>query len=408
VAHKQKSGDAAAGAPRSPRRRRWRRGLLYAAIALVVLVVVGRIVLDPIAAHYTRRTLATLPDYRGTFEHVHVTLLPPSFQISRVKIIEHPGGVWKEPLFYAERVETKIFWRQLLHGAFVGRVRIESPKIVIARQHEKKTKKELPGLGERLNGLSPILIDRMEIRDGELLWAERPDKSSPQIWLHGLEVAVENIATRPALAEGRATTATVAAKLQRTGELSAFVSADPFAKSLTFAGRAAVRHLALRDLYAFTAEKSDIQAKAGTLDLFAEFEARDGKLTGGVKPVLENVELGPSDKDFVSRLKAWLADKAIEIASDRVPGREAVATVIPIRGTVKDPQVQLVPAILGVIRNAFVVGLASGFAYVPPPEAEKKKGVFGQMKDALTKKPGPAPAQPEKAAGRKAPPRRSP
>jgi hypothetical protein len=399
----------AASAPTSPRRHRWRRGLLFTAAFLVVFVIVGRLLLDPIAAHYTRRALDNLAGYRGAFDRVHVTLLPPSYQITRVKIIEHPGGVWKEPLLYAERVQTKIFWRQLLHGALVARVRVDEPKIVIARQHEKKTKKELPTLAERLNAMSPILIDRVEIRDGELLWAESPAKDAPKIWLHGLEVAMENIATRPALAEGRATTATVAAKLQRTGEVTGFVSADPFAKNLTFAGRAAVRHLALRDLFAFTAEKTDLQARKGTLDMYAEFEARDGRLTGGVKPILKDVEVAPTDKDVLSRLKAWLADKAIELASDNIPGRNAVATVIPIRGTVKDPHAQLTPAILGVIRNSFVVGLESGFAYVPPPVAEKKKGFFGQIKEALSKKkPGPPPAQPERTAGRKTTSRRSP
>jgi hypothetical protein len=217
-------------------------------------------------------------------------------------------------------------------------------------------------------------------------------------------MAVENIATRAALAEGRATTVTVAAKLQKSGALTAFVSADPFAKGLTFAGRAEIRHLELRDLFAFTAQKSDLQAKEGKLDLFSEFEARDGRIKGGVKPVLTNVEVGPTSKGFIDRLKAWLVDEAVELASDRVPGREAVATVIPIRGTVKSPHVQLVPAVLGVVRNAFVVALASGFSYVPPPEADKKKGLLGQVKDALKKKPGPAAAQPEHA-GRKAAPR---
>lgn len=392
-AHHEKSGD-------SPRRHHWwRRGLVIAAAVIVLLVVVGRLILDPIAAHFTRKALAGMPDYKGDFQYVHVALLPPGVDITRIKMIEAKGGVWKEPLLYADRVHATVLWRKLLHRHLVARVRIEGPKVMIARNHKEKAKKAGPGLAEQLQQMSPLLVDRVEVLDGELLFAESPAKDAPRIWLHKIEVAIENIATRAALAEGRPTTTTMSAVLQKTGRVTAFVSADPFAKGLTFAGRASVEHLDLRDLWALMAEKANMQAKRGTLDLFTEFQAKDGHLTGGVKPVLKNVDIGPTDSKLIDRVKAWVADKAVEIASDRVPGRKAVATVVPIRGTLDSPDVQLVPAVLGVIRNAFVVGLTSGFAYVPPPVAEKKKGVFEQVKDTFKKHPGPPDAQP--AEGRK-------
>ena len=70
------------------------------------------------------------------------------------------------------------------------------------------------------------------------------------------------------------------------------------------------------------------------------------------------------------------------------------AVTIPIKGKLTDPDIQLWPTVLGVIRNAFVQGLASGFANVPPPTAEKKEGPVVQAKNALTKDKGPPKAQP--------------
>jgi len=371
----------------------------------VVLVVVVRLILDPVAAHYTRRALEGMPDFKGSFEHVHVGILPPSYTITHLKLIEARGGLWKEPLVYAERVRAEILWRKLLERSLVARTRIDGPKVTIARAHERKAKEAGPSLGEQLRQMSPLTIDRVEVRDGEVLWAESPAKDAPRIWLHDIEAAVENFATRPALAKGRPTILTLSAIVQKSGRLTTFVSADPFAKALTFAGRASIERLDLRDLYAFLAEKANMQARKGTFDLFAEFEAKNGTLTGGVKPVLKNVDFAPTDKGLVDKLKAWLADKAVELASDRVPGRNAVATVIPIRGTLDNPHAQLMPAVLGVIRNAFVVGLTSGFSYVPPPVTGKKEGVLQQAGEALKKKPGPPPAQPEPASGRKGNPR---
>ena len=80
---------------------------------------------------------------------------------------------------------------------------------------------------------------------------------------------------------------------------------------------------------------------------------------------------------------------AVKIFSDRVPARNAVATVIPIKGDLTDSNVQLWPTIFGVVRNAFLEGLISGFAHLPPDTAP---GMEGAAKpDAKPTTPEPAP-----------------
>jgi hypothetical protein len=216
-----------------------------------------------------------------------------------------------------------------------------------------------------------------------------------------MEVAVENIATRAALAEGRPTTVSSSARLGRSGDMTLFLSADPWAKGLTFAGRFQLQGFKTAELYDLIEAAANLHAPEGTIDVFAEFTAKDGKITGGVKPVLKNVKVRADDDGFLNRLKAWAVDKTLDLFSDRVPGRNAVATVIPIKGTVDSPKAQLWPTILGVIRNAFVQGITEGFAHVPPDTAGKKEGVLKQVKDALDDDKGPPQAQPEKASNKK-------
>jgi hypothetical protein len=85
------------------------------------------------------------------------------------------------PLLYADRVHTTVLWRKLLHRHLVARVRIEGPKVMIARNHKEKAKKAGPGLAEQLQDMSPLLVDRVEVLDGELLFAESPAKDAPRI-----------------------------------------------------------------------------------------------------------------------------------------------------------------------------------------------------------------------------------
>ena len=129
--------------------------------------------------------------------------------------------------------------------------------------------------------------------------------------------------------------------------------------------------------------------------MFASVTCKRGTLTGGVKPILKNVKVAAADNKLGDKIKAALADVAVKIFSDRVPGRNAVATIIPIHGDLKKPDVQLVPTVLAVLRNAFVEGLSSSLTNVPPPVGSG--GILHQARQALSKKSKhPVEAKPEK------------
>jgi hypothetical protein len=397
-------GEAAKRSDGRSARRWYRRPGGWVLFAVVLLGVAVRLALDPVAAHYTRKALDEMPGYQGSFAGVHVTLLPPGYEVRRIKLTEElRGGPARQPVLYAERAQVRLLGRELLHGRIVARIRIDEPKItVIRRLHAAEKKKKAaappPGLADQLEKQRPMRVDRIEVRGGELVYRDLTEKHRPAIWLHDLEVTVENIATRPALGGGKPVTISVGGKVAKSGALTAFVSLDPWAKGLTFAGRTELRGLRTAELYDFIEAKTNLQAPQGTIDLFAEFVVKDGVIKGGVKPVLKNVSIKPADGDLGSRLEAWVADKSLDVASDRVPGRNAVATTIPIHGKITDPQAEILPAVLGVIRNAFVVGVSSGFRQLLAPAADKEEGVLTQARHALDKDKGPPKAQPERSA----------
>ncbi|HVU52273.1 MAG TPA: DUF748 domain-containing protein [Polyangia bacterium] len=381
----------------SPRQHRWARRLAWAALVIVALFVGLRLALDPIAAHETRQGLARMQGFRGDFDRVHVTLFPLGYTITHLKVIQEPGGRWEAPIFYAERTHVDLVWHRLLRRQLVAKVRIVRPKIIVENEATKPstTAKRAPDLSTELRQVTPLDVERIEIVRGELLFRDRTEPRRPELWVHRLDVAAENLATRERLAAGRPTTLSAKGTVGRSGALDLFVSADPYASPLAFAGRFELVGLRAAELYDWIEEKTKLQAPEGTVSLYAEFRASGGRIEGGVKPVLENVHVAPAAPGVWDKLKAWLADTGIKLASDRVPGRNAVATTVPIEGRLVDPDVQLWPAILGVVRNAFVEGVSSGFAHLPPPEAPHREGKLDQAKHALEKKQGPPKAQPE-------------
>jgi hypothetical protein len=264
--------------------------------------------------------------------------------------------------------------------AVVSAIKLVQPKIRIFHaapppdESATKEKKKAPpvqpneavDLNELLHEITPVDVDHIDILDGQVAFVDTGRPERPELWMHDLQLSVENLTNRVRLTEGRPILLTASATLARSGAASLLITADPFEKGLTFSGRASIVGLETAELYRFIKPATDLQAPEGTIDLFVEFDCRNGQLTGGVKPVLKNVKVRPTDKGFFSALKAWVADVAVKLFSDRVPNRNAVATVIPIKGTLTGPDAQLWPSIFGVLRNAFVEGLTSGYAHLPP------------------------------------------
>jgi hypothetical protein len=357
------------------------------ALAVVVAVLVAaRLSLNPYVKHHTQQVLDSLKGYKGSFQDVSVSLHRLSYTIEGLKLVQVPaprGGETKRPFFFAQRIRLGLHFRDLIHKhELVGSVEIDAPKLnLVAGDDDEKSQTRIadPQLGEKLKKLSPLSVDRIELKQAEVAFADDTSPGSPTIWLHDVDATLENIATRVGLTHGEPTTLAASGTLQKTGQVSVFVTADPLAKSLGFSGRAAVEGLALQDVGNFLVKKADLAPERGTVDLFAEFDAHDGRISGGVKPVLKDVHVKPAKGGIGPALKAWIGDTALRIFSDRVPGRDAVTAVIPMQGNIGGgPKAELWPTVWGVLRNAFVTGLQSGFAHLPSAGDAAKKGVLPQ------------------------------
>lgn len=368
-----------------------RTGITLLVIAAVL--VVARLALNPLVKHHTQEVLDSLQGYRGSFKDVSVSLYRLSYTIDGLKLVQVPaprGGENKRPFFFAQRIRLGLHFRDLIHKhELVGSVEIDEPKMnfVAGDDGEKsQTKIADPHLGAKLKRLSPLAVDRIELKKAEVAFADDTSEGSPSIWLHDVDATVENIATRVGLTHGEPTTLAASGTLQKTGQVSVFVTADPLAKSLGFSGRSAVEGLALKDVGNFLVKKAELAPERGTIDLFAEFDAHDGRISGGVKPVLKDVHVKPAKGGIGPSIKAWIGDAALRIFSDRVPGRDAVTAVVPMQGTIGGPKAELWPTVWGVLRNAFVEGLQSGFAHLPSAGDAAKKGVLPQGRSAKASK----------------------
>src|SRR4029077_20808550 len=92
-----------------------------------------------------------------------------------------------------------------------------------------------------LGQLMPARVGRVEVRDGELLFRDLAAPRHRRIWLHRIELVAETLASRARFAGARPATVRASTTLDRSGAVTLFVVADPFASKPDFAGNLVVR-----------------------------------------------------------------------------------------------------------------------------------------------------------------------
>jgi hypothetical protein len=210
-------------------------------------------------------------------------------------------------------------------------------------------------------------VDRVGFQGGEVRVVEMGSAGEPVLWVHHLELALENVATRRRLTGGLPVLLSARAIVQRTGLLTVFVSADPFGSGLDFAGRASLRGLSLAEVSPFVSRAAPpIRVPEGRLDLFLSFESRHGQLVGAIKPVLRNVEIEPARSGLLAWLEAHTVDLLLDLVARHSRLGDVVATTVPIQGDLAGPDVGIWPAVMGVLYNALIRGFSVGFNGLPP------------------------------------------
>ncbi len=369
-------------------RRIPRLAIWIAAVALVL--VAARLALDPLATWRTRKLLNEIPGMRATFSDVEVGVVGLSYAIRDLKIEKLAAGGAALPFFRVSRLAISLAWRELLHGHVVARVDLQDPELNVVQKkatgepERAQQIQEAPKIGKKLEDLAPFLIDRAQVVDGVVTIVDASKPETPVLRIHGIELTLENFATRPALTRGEPTVLAARGTLQKTGRISVFATADPLAKRVTFAGQGRLEDLHLDEISDVIGAHSDVTPSKGTLNMSVRFRAEDGRVTGGVRPVLQGVDTKAAKPGLLAKIESALADAALSLFKNDVPGEHAVATTIPISGTVNDPHAQPIPTVIGVLRNAFVRGLADSLSGLPPPKAKERQGVLEQARTGLS------------------------
>ena len=93
--------------------------------------------------------------------------------------------------------------------------------------------------------------------------------------------------------------------------------------------------------------------RRGIVDFFTEAAAADGYVLGYAKPIFDHLEIeAPKDSSFTTSIKAWAAEAVVKLGKNKPKDR--IATRLDFEGSLDDPELNIIDAILTFFRNSFL------------------------------------------------------
>ncbi len=357
-------------------RRRTKYPLIV--IALIGVGLIARLALPYFVLDYVNDRLVALKGYDGHVEDIDIALWRGAYRVNDITIVRENGG--EVPFFTSEHVDLAIEWRSLFKGSIVGTADFSSPTLNLV-QEENDDKTQL-GKGinwfARLEDLFPFRFNTIEVHDGTVTFKAPGIAKSDALTASNVSAEVVNLTN--VTDSDREAFADFSVQGQMLGNAPAKIAGrlDPSAQKPTFDVNLTLEKVQLVQINPWLRAYAKVDAEGGTFELYSEVAAKDGAFKGYVKPLMQDVNIYTAKEEEpnpLSRLWEILVEGVAEIFENQPV--DQVASLIPLSGTLENPDAGILEAIVGVLRNAFVGAFSQSL------ENTISLGAFGKDSEKL-------------------------
>jgi len=333
-----------------------RRALKIVLIVVLVLAAI-RLALPYVALYFANKRLADMPGYYGHIEDLDIALIRGAYQLDSIYLNKVDSNTQKQtPFFSARQVDLSVEWKALFHGSIVGELVFESPVIRFTKEkaEPKQVQQDSSDFKDLKDDFMPLQVNRVEINNGSIAYTDNNARPKVDIALTHAHVLAKNL--RNSYDSAVLLPASVRAVAEvYDGTLQINMKLNPLAKDPTFDMNAELKNTNLVKLNEFFEAYAKIDVNKGRFGLYAEAAGKDGRFTGYVKPLIQDLDvLGKEDRKDNILQKIWegLAGTAGQVFKNQ--SKDRVATKIPFEGNLKNPDTNTWYAIGQILQNAFI------------------------------------------------------
>lgn len=322
----------------------------------IVLSALGvRAAMPWFVERYVNRQLAEIGEYSGRVVDVDLALVRGAYTVHDLTIVKVGSGA--EPFLELPLMDISLEWRALLDGELVGELVMRNPVLNLIQGESDEETQLGTGVNwpEQVRRFFPFRFNRVEVQNGTATFRAPGIDADESLTLERLDAVLRDLTNveernTPAFASIRAQGAVMGdAPITLNGRMNPNASSPTFDVDLTIEGASVV------EVNPWLREFVNVDAESGTFSMYTELAASNGRFEGYVKPILENPRIfRPGEQTEGPFQKAWEALVEIGTQILKNPEQDQVATELPLSGELEDPDADMLTALVGLLRNAFV------------------------------------------------------
>ena len=332
-------------------------------IIIVAALIIFRIALPGIVKNYVNKKLNELPGYTGHVDDIGIKLWKGAYTIKGL-VLKKKTDPAKYPFLMIKQTELAIQWRSVFKGRLVGVVRMSQPEInILAATENIAEEPSKDSWTKTVKALMPITINKLQIDDGKLSYIDLSKKPVTDLFIRKMQLTALNLANVQKASDPLPSTVTLTGSSIGNGRLKADMKVNVLKDIPNFDMNMELTHANMLSLNGMLEANAKFDIERGELSVFSKLKLTDGDMDGNIKPFIDNLKVLNVKKDIKKGGILRVAKKAIIGLFAKVvenPKTKKIATVVPIKGNVKDVKTSGWQTFVGVLKNAFIKALHEG------------------------------------------------
>jgi hypothetical protein len=346
---------------------------------------------------YINRGLSGLPEYTGRVERVRIHPWTASIDIYDVHLDKKTGEI-PGHAFYSPRWNISLQWSQVSHGVQRASVTIFDPQINLVASPDSSEQSQI-FIGkvwlDAIKELIPWRVNQVTIHQGDIHFLDFQAHPQIDLELSDFEVAADNMSNSKGLKVPLPATVKISGRPLLTGTFEMNLAVNFDEQFATFTQNFRMEHVPAVGVNAILQKYLKVRVKSGEIGLYSELNSDKGVYHGYVKPFFYKLEFEPKPADEGNPGAIWSG------VLNTVKGlfendKQVIATQSEISGRVDQLHVDAVSAIAGILGNAYLEALRTGFdpthAPVKPTDTVTTPSSVSTEKEATL----PSPAEKNK------------
>jgi hypothetical protein len=352
--------------------------LVYIILILLVLaIIVFRLVLPGIVKNYVNKKLNELPGYTGHVDDIHIHLIRGAYAIEGL-ILKKKTDPAKYPFLAIAHTDLSLEWGAIFKGRLVGKVELDQPVIHILATEEINKEPSKDSWTKTVKALMPININRLQVNDGKFAYLDFQKKPNTDLHIDRMQLTALNLENVEKKGDPLPSTLTVSGTSIGDGKLKINAKVNVLKDIPDFDAGLQLTGVNLLALNGFLEANAKFDIERGNIDIFSKLKLTNSEMNGYVKPFISNLKVLDVKKDIKKKGGILrVAKKAVIGLFAKVvknPKTKKIATIIPIKGNIKDPKTSGWATFVGILKNAFVQAfhesISNEIKFQQPPKTD--------------------------------------